>query len=96
MPMKKYIVPGVVALCLFGFSVCCHANGHGMDSRDLLDTILYRFSSNSALWSQTMLEYARYLFWSLALISMVWTYGLMALRKADLQEVLAETVRFLW
>lgn len=94
MPMKKYIVPGLMALCLFGFSVCSHANGHGMDSRDLLDTILYRFSSNSALWSQTMLEYARYLFWSLALISMVWTYGLMALRKADLQEVLAETVRF--
>lgn len=67
-----------------------------MDSRDLLDNILQRFSSTSALWSKTMLSYARYLFWSLALISMVWTYGLMALRKADIQEFLAETVRFLW
>ncbi|KTD03998.1 conjugal transfer protein trbL [Legionella geestiana] len=65
-----------------------------MDSRDLLDNILYRFSTTASMWSKTLLDYARYLFWSLALISMVWTYGLMALRQADIQEFLAETVRF--
>ncbi|HHS2910688.1 P-type conjugative transfer protein TrbL [Legionella pneumophila serogroup 1] len=92
--MNKKIFPYVIALSLFGFSACCYAKGHGMDSRDLLDNILQRFASTSALWSKTMLSYARYLFWSLALISMVWTYGLMALRKADIQEFLAETVRF--
>lgn len=92
--MNKKITPYLIILCLLGFSACCHAQGHDMDSRDLLDNILYRFSSTSALWSQTMLSYARYLFWSLALISMVWTYGLMALRKADIQEFLAETIRF--
>ncbi|KGM19882.1 hypothetical protein JT24_06430 [Xylella fastidiosa] len=42
-----------------------------------------------------MLSYASWLFWSLVLLSMVWTYGMMALRKADIQEFLAETVRFL-
>ncbi|VEG89817.1 putative conjugal transfer protein TrbL [Legionella spiritensis] len=66
-----------------------------MDSRDLLDNILYRFSNNASLWSHTILSYARFLFWSLVTISMVWTYGLMALRKADIQEFMAETVRFL-
>ena len=66
-----------------------------MDGRDLLDNILYRFSNNASMWSHTILSYARYLFWSLATISMVWTYGLMALRKADIQEFMAETVRFL-
>ena len=65
----------------------------GMDSRDLLDNILQRFSSTSALWSKTMLSYARYCL-VLSPISMVWTYGLMALRKADIQEFLVETVRF--
>lgn len=93
-PMNKRITPYLIILFWLGFSACCHAKGHDIDSRDLLDNILYRFSSTSALWSQTMLGYARYLFWSLALVSMVWTYGLMALRKADLQEFLAETVRF--
>lgn len=92
--MNKKITPYFILVCLLGFSACCHAQGHGMDSRDLLDNILQRFASTSALWSKTMLSYARYLFWSLASISMVWTYGLMALRKADIQEFLAETVRF--
>ncbi|QIN32748.1 P-type conjugative transfer protein TrbL [Legionella longbeachae] len=92
--MNKKITPYFILFCLLGFSACCHAQGHGMDSRDLLDNILQRFASTSALWSKTMLSYARYLFWSLASISMVWTYGLMALRRADIQEFLAETVRF--
>lgn len=92
--MNKKIIPFVIVFGLFGFSACCHANGHGIDSRDLLDNILQRFASTSALWSKTILNYASYLFWSLALISMTWTYGLMALRKADIQEFLSETVRF--
>lgn len=93
--MNKMTTTSLLILCLLGFSVCCHAQGHGVDSRDLLDNILYRFSSTASMWSQTILGYARYLFWSLATISMVWTYGLMALRKADTQEFLAETVKFL-
>lgn len=92
--MKKTTITCLIALVLLGFSMSSYAQGSGLDSRDLLDNILYRFSSTASLWSQTLLAYARYLFWSLALISMVWTYGLMALRRADIQEFLAETVRF--
>lgn len=91
--MKK--ITCVMVLFLILFSVNSHAQGVGLDSRDLLDNILFRFSSTASLWSHTILNYARYLFWSLALISMVWTYGLMALRKADIQEFMSETVRFL-
>ncbi|VEB33709.1 P-type conjugative transfer protein TrbL [Legionella cherrii] len=91
--MKKKTLAYLIVFFLIGFSVSAHAQG--MDSRDLLDNILYRFSSTASTWSQTLLSYARYLFWSLALISMVWTYGLMSLRRADIQEFMAETVRFL-
>lgn len=91
--MKKKTLTYVIVFLLIGFSVSAHAQG--MDSRDLLDNILYRFSSTASTWSQTILSYARYLFWSLALISMVWTYGLMSLRRADIQEFMAETVRFI-
>lgn len=94
-PMNKKTTTYLVVFCLLGVSTCCHAKGHGIDSRDLLDNILYRFSSTASMWSHTILSYARYLFWSLALISMVWTYGLMALRRADIQEFMSETVRFL-
>ncbi|PWY54592.1 P-type conjugative transfer protein TrbL [Legionella qingyii] len=92
--MKKKTITYLIVFLLIGFSLSAHAQG-SMDSRDLLDNILYRFSSTASTWSQTILSYARYLFWSLALISMVWTYGLMSLRRADIQEFMAETVRFL-
>lgn len=93
-PMKKKTITYLIVFFLIGFSVSAYAQG-SMDSRDLLDNILYRFSTTASTWSQTILSYARYLFWSLALISMVWTYGLMSLRRADIQEFMAETVRFL-
>lgn len=92
--MNKKIIPYLIGFGLISLSFYCHADNSSIDSRDLLDNILFRFSNTSAMWSKTMLSYARYLFWSLALISMIWTYGLMALRKADAQEFLAETVRF--
>lgn len=93
--MNKKTTTTFILLCLLAFSTCSYATNSGIDSKDLLDNILFRFSNTSAMWSKTILSYARYLFWSLALISMVWTYGLMALRRADIQEFLAETVRFL-
>lgn len=93
--MKKQTITFLFVFLLIGFSVNAHADGAGIDSRDLLDNILYRFSNNASMWSHTILSYARYLFWSLAMISMAWTYGMMVLRRADIQEFLAETVRFL-
>lgn len=42
-----------------------------------------------------MVQYASWLFWEMALLSMVWTFGMMALRKADIQEFFAEALRFL-
>ena len=42
----------------------------------------------------TITGYASWLFWTLVLISMVWTFGMMALRKADIGEFFAELVRF--
>ncbi|WEF31827.1 P-type conjugative transfer protein TrbL [Pseudoduganella chitinolytica] len=38
--------------------------------------------------------YATWLFWMLVTISMVWTFGMMALRKADIGEFFAEFVKF--
>ncbi len=37
---------------------------------------------------------ATWLFWTLVVISMVWTFGMMALRKADIGQFFAEFVRF--
>jgi len=70
------------------------AAGAVINSDNLLDNILRRFSNTASGWGTHLLTYATWLFWVLALISMVWTYSFMALKKADLQEFFAETIRF--
>jgi len=61
---------------------------------NVLDLVLARYKTAASAWGAVMVSYASWLFWGLVLISMVWTYGMMALRKHDIQEFLAETVRF--
>ena len=60
----------------------------------LLDDVTNRFLTQSATWGTVIKNYASWLFWVLATISMVWTFGLMALKKADLGEFFAEFARF--
>ncbi|MCW3699894.1 P-type conjugative transfer protein TrbL [Burkholderia cenocepacia] len=92
--MKKLSITGLF-LAAVAFAGHAHAavsvtNG----SNDLLNTILQRYADVASSWSATMVSYASWLFWGLALLSMTWTYGMMALRKADIGEFLAETIRF--
>ncbi|MGP5563444.1 P-type conjugative transfer protein TrbL [Vreelandella alkaliphila] len=61
----------------------------------VLDDVADRFLTASSLWGATIVEHATWLFWTLVLISMVWTFGMMALRKADIGEFFAELVRFI-
>ena len=61
---------------------------------NVLDLVLARYKTAASAWGAVMVSYASWLFWGLVLISMVWTYGMMALRKSDMQEFLAETVKF--
>ncbi|WP_321784440.1 P-type conjugative transfer protein TrbL [Burkholderia pyrrocinia] len=92
--MKKLSTTGLF-LATVAFAGHAHAavsvtNG----SDDLLNTILQRYADVASSWSTTMVSYASWLFWGLALLSMTWTYGMMALRKADIGEFMAETIRF--
>lgn len=61
---------------------------------DIYENVLDRFKTASQGWAAVILTHASRLFWTLALISMVWTFGMMALRRADLGEFFAEFVRF--
>lgn len=65
-----------------------------IDSYGLMDDVLQKFKDNASSWAATFEAAATRLFWILATISMVWTFGMMALRKADIGEFFAEFVRF--
>jgi type IV secretion system protein TrbL len=82
---------GALLLWLLFFSVEAQA---AIDSSDVLDNVLARYSAAASLWAATITARASWLFWTLALISMVWTFGMLALRKADIGEFYAEFARF--
>lgn len=65
-----------------------------INNAGLLDNVLLRYSLAASAWSFLITKYATWLFWTLVTISMVWTFGMMALRKADIGEFFAELVRF--
>ncbi|HBD5656065.1 TPA: P-type conjugative transfer protein TrbL, partial [Escherichia coli] len=48
----------------------------------------------ASTWTTVIADYANWLFWGLVLISMVWTFGMMAMQGEGLTGVLAEIVRF--
>jgi type IV secretion system protein TrbL len=66
----------------------------GVDNADILDNVLVRYSTAASAWATIVTGRASWLFWTLVLISLVWTFGMMAMRKADLGEFFAEFVRF--
>lgn len=65
-----------------------------IDNAGVFDNVLDRYSSAASSWASTIVAAATRLFWTLVVISMVWTFGMMALRKADIGEFFAEFVRF--
>lgn len=64
-------------------------------SAAVAEDILQRFNSVTSSWSAPIVAAASRIFWILVTISMVWTFGLMALRRADLGEFFSEFIRYI-
>ena len=62
----------------------------------VLDEVLDRYRAAAQGWGNAVQGAATTLFWSLATISMVWTFSQLAMRSADLMEILAEFVRYMF
>lgn len=84
----------IVALLLLAVVGTAHAAEAPGPDISFFDLILEKFQGASKGWSKVITGFATYLFWCLATISMVITFGFMALRKADVGEFFAEFVRF--
>lgn len=85
------LLPIVVVIGLLLISNSSYA---AIDNAGLLDTVLARYSAAASTWAAEISSRATWLFWLLVTISMVWTFGFMALRRADLGEFFAEFIRF--
>lgn len=65
-----------------------------INSAGLLDTALQNFQTSAAGWATYITARASWLFWTLATISLVWTMGQLALRRAELGEFFGEFLSF--
>ncbi len=90
LPFTLSALIGVVIMVL-GSPGDTHA---AIDSSGLLDNALTNFQTSAAGWATYITTRASWLFWTLAVISLVWTMGQMALRRAELGEFVGEVASF--
>lgn len=64
-------------------------------NQSVLDQVVQKFHGKVKTWQNIIQGAAERLFWTLVLISMVWTFGMMLLRRADIGEFFAEFTRFI-
>jgi P-type conjugative transfer protein TrbL len=108
--MKKYIhFLSLLGLCilLFGATLSMAQAAPGSAgggsraveekvlSNDFFDEIVRKYKGNAMTWERTMKEAAQILFLSLATISLVWTFGFMVARNAEIGEFFSELVKFM-
>jgi len=82
-----YLLP--LVLLLFALDASAEVSSQG-----LMDDVLQKFKNQATGWGDTFKSHASWLFWTLAVISLTWTFGMMALRKAEIGEFFAELIRF--
>ena len=88
--MKKISIVLVIFLISQTPEALAAINGQG-----IFDDVEDKFKIAASGWAATLTARASWLFWVLALISMVWTHGMLLFRKADIAEFYGEFIRFI-
>ena len=93
--MRKIVIKNIsILLILLAVIHSADANAT-ITNTGLLDTALSTYNAAASSWATTITARATFLFWTLATISMVWTFGMLVLRKADIGEFYGEFIRFI-
>ena len=87
--LHKAVLTGAVLLF---YSVGAAAQ---LTNQGLFDQVVTEFATRATSWQSVVMNAALWLFWTLGTISLVWTGGMMILRKADIGEFFAELFRFI-
>jgi len=88
--MKKISIILVVFLIIQTPEALAAING-----QNIFDDVENKYKAAASGWASTLTARASWLFWVLALISMVWTHGMLLFRKADIAEFYGEFIRFI-
>jgi type IV secretion system protein TrbL len=81
--------------CCLALSLYSTVAAAQLTNQGVLDKVVTAFSTHASSWQAVVMSAALRLFWTLGTISLVWTGGMMVLRKADIMEFFAEFFRFI-
>ena len=84
----------LVAFCLATPTLVYAADGQ-LGNSGIMNEVLDRFHDATSKWLPAIQAAASRLFLALAVISMVWTFGMLLMRKADIGEFFTELIRFM-
>jgi type IV secretion system protein TrbL len=95
--MEGNSMKAIYKAALIGACVMLYSSGAAaqLTNQGVLDQVVTEFATKATSWQAIVLNAATWLFWTLGTISLVWTAGMMILRKADIGEFFAEFVRFI-
>lgn len=85
---------GVIFLLWTSFLLSVDVSAAALDA-DAFNQVMAKYQTAATGWESTIKKHAYQLFWGLTLISMVWTFGILALKKADISDFFVELIRFL-
>lgn len=86
------LVLALIASITFFIPIQAHAE---VTNAGIFNDIITLYKTQSATWRTSFSLYATWLYWVLVTISMVWTFGMLALKKSDISEFFSELVRFI-
>ncbi|MCX8657364.1 P-type conjugative transfer protein TrbL [Gilliamella sp. B2894] len=89
--MKKVVTYFFFSLFIFVSNTATAA----IDNKDVLDKVLAKYKAIAVTWEGVIMANALWLFWTLVTISMIWTFGLLLLKRADIGEFFSEFFKFI-
>ncbi|MBY0239867.1 MAG: hypothetical protein K2X55_11195, partial [Burkholderiaceae bacterium] len=89
----NFLRPQALAAIFIGLLALPLAANADVSTDGILDKAFVVYATKSSAWASVITGYASNLFWLLVVISLVWTGGMMLLRKADIGEFFAEFFR---
>ena len=89
---RDLFVNALAILAILSIPAVAQAAGPGLGSSGIMNEVLHRFRDATQEWLPAIQAAAERLFLALTVISMVWTFGLMLLKKADIGEFFAELI----
>jgi|APTNR8051073442_1049403.scaffolds.fasta_scaffold06455_6 type IV secretion system protein TrbL len=90
--MKALSKAALIGVAIAFYSTAASAQ---LTNQGMLDQVVTEFATRATSWQTVVMNAAMFLFWTLGTISLVFTFGFMALRKADIGEFFAEFIRFI-